>query len=186
MTEQVLNRSGGRDRSFELNDLVTVHHKLQLGPRKTAKLSRTKDGLYEVAGLPDGKNPTTYSLKLVGGTGKVVKGHPDSVQICHDIADDDTDYTDAETSDDSDSDDDDQDHTADTDYKIEAILGERGNVKKVTKSCLCRFVGYEAPEWTNVTDMYGCDKLIRAWQRTQDGTLTEEDQQHLRRSKRLA
>ena len=160
MDEQVLRRSGIQDREFTIGDLVTVQHKL--GPRKVSKLSRNKDGPYKVTALPDAENVTTYTLQLVGGAGKSVKGHPSSMVPYYDVHEDeiaeDSDYTDTEVDADS-------EHEDETDYKIEEIIGEKGNVKKGTKQFLCKYLGYDEPEWTALDAMYGCDKLIRTWNR---------------------
>ena len=70
MEQQVLRRSATRRRTFKIGDLVMVFKKI--GGRTRSKLSRTKDGPYEITALPGPGQVNTYKAKLVGGTGKTI------------------------------------------------------------------------------------------------------------------
>ena len=156
--EQMRDRSEQEDtrvkKEFFMGDLVKVHKKI--GPRTVAKLSRTKDGPYRVVGVPDDGINTTYELQLVGGTGKKIKAHIETMQEYFDI-----DEGEEEENDDGHNSESDNDE--EEDYDVEEIVGERGNIKKGTKQYLIKYVGYDDTYWTDLNKMYGCDKLIAAW-----------------------
>ena len=70
-------------RLCKVGDLVKVHKRL--GPRRVAKLSRTKDGPYLVVKEPTELSPLVYEVGLVGGTGAITRVHADSLQPYYDI-----------------------------------------------------------------------------------------------------
>ena len=83
MEADVLMRRGMKARVFKVGDLVKVHKRL--GPRRVAKLSRTKDGPYLVVKEPTESSPLVYEVGLVGGTGAITRVHADSLQPYYDI-----------------------------------------------------------------------------------------------------
>jgi len=121
MEAQVLKKRGARARYFSAGDLISIHRKL--GARTTAKLSRTKDGPYQVIAVPDENNKNTYTVRRVGGTGKSIKVHPDSMNEWVDLEG---------LAADTDSDEDEGDHE-EGDFKVEEIVDEKGSIRDGSK-----------------------------------------------------
>ena len=61
------------------------------------------------------------------------------------------------------------------DFRVEAIIGERGNLPRGTKEYKVKWVGYpqDHDSWVAVGDLYGCGKILRQWHR-EDARMQEE------------
>ena len=121
-----------------------------------------------VAIAPDQPNKHVYELKLLGGTGKRVWAHADSIEAYYDIGNL---WDPVEAGQDTDNLVDTGDADADDeDYKVEGIdiCEERGNVQRGTKQFLVKWVGYDEPSWNDAEALYGCETLIRKWHRNQE------------------
>ena len=105
-------------------------------------------------------------LQLLGGTGKRVRAHADSIEAYYGIddlwdpAEDEQDTDGLVATGDADAD--------DEDYKVEGVCGERGNVQRGTKQFLVKWVGYDEPSWNDAEALYGCEKLTRKWHCNQE------------------
>jgi len=166
MKADVLMRRGMKSRVFKKGELVKVRKRLD--PRKVAKLSRTKDGPYVIVKEPILESPLVYGVSVVGGTGAVTKVHADSLQPYYDIVGREPETTYPEVLDEGeDSDDEDDQWDPLQDFSIESIVGEKGSIAEGTKAYHCMFTRFPDPYWTKLDDMtlYGCDKLIRQWNR---------------------
>ena len=145
METNVLNKIKKTRRQFDAGELVKLHKKI--GNKTTSKLSRTKEGPYRVVLAPDQPSKHVYELTLLGGTGKRVRAHADSIEAYYDIddlwdpAEEEQDSDDLVDTGDADAD--------DENYKVESICGERGNVQRGTKQFLVKWVGYDEPSWND-------------------------------------
>jgi len=164
MEEKVAKKA--REREFKLGDLVKLHRKL--GNRTTSKVSRPKEGPYEIVGLPTEGRPSTYLARQIGGTKKRFDFAAEALELYHDMPDDEEGHDEErEEQESQDSENDEQDEEQDdTEYKVEYIVGERGNLKKGTKQYNCKLLGYEEPSWIVEKELFGCEKLIQAWHRS--------------------